>query len=125
MSIYSPPADWFKPPSGAERLWVGLALCWCLIMSLAMPYWHFYGKQNSTGESYKISVADYGTRVRQFVESLARENPGGRLVLVVHSGVIKALVPDANPANTDSLEVTLREIRVARPGVTPDADSIV
>ncbi len=69
MSIYSPPADWFKAPTGNERLWVGLALTWCIIMSLAMPYWHFYGKQNSSGESYKVSVADYGTRVRQFVES--------------------------------------------------------
>ncbi|MBW2230758.1 MAG: cytochrome C oxidase subunit II [Deltaproteobacteria bacterium] len=69
MSIYNPPAGWFKAPTGAERLWVGLALTWCIIMSLAMPYWHFYGKQNSTGESYRVSVADYGARVQQFVES--------------------------------------------------------
>jgi hypothetical protein len=43
MSIYSPPAGWFQAPKGAERLWVGLALIWCIIMSLAMPYWHFWG----------------------------------------------------------------------------------
>jgi cytochrome c oxidase subunit 2 len=69
MSIYNPPADWFKPPTGNERLWVGLALCWCIIMSMAMPYWHFYGKQNSTGESYKVSPVDFAERVAQFVES--------------------------------------------------------
>jgi cytochrome c oxidase subunit 2 len=69
MSIHNPPAGWLKPPDGAERLWVGLALSWCIIMSMAMPYWHFYGKQNSTGESYKVSIADYGARVGQFVES--------------------------------------------------------
>ncbi len=69
MSIYSPPAGWFKAPTGAERLWVGLALCWCIVMSLAMPFWHLYGKQNSTGESYKVTIADFSKRVDQFVES--------------------------------------------------------
>ncbi len=76
MSIYSPPAGWFKPPTGAERLWVGLALCWCIIMSLAMPFWHLYGKQNSTGESYRVTISDFGERVNQFVESnsVGKEN---------------------------------------------------
>ena len=69
MSIHNPPADWFKAPTGAERLWVGLALGWCIIMSLAMPYWHFYGKQNPTGEAYRVTAADFGTRVREFVEA--------------------------------------------------------
>ncbi|MBW2295568.1 MAG: cytochrome C oxidase subunit II [Deltaproteobacteria bacterium] len=69
MSIYNPPVGWFKAPEGGERLWVGLALTWCIIMSLAMPYWHFYGKQNSTGEAYRVSIADFRDRVDQFVQS--------------------------------------------------------
>ena len=69
MRIYNPPADWFKRPEGAERLWVGLALCWCIVMSLAMPYWHFYGKQNSTGESYKVEPRAFEARVQQFIEA--------------------------------------------------------
>ncbi len=69
MSIYNPPAGWFKAPVGAERLWVGLALTWCIIMSIAMPYWHLYGKQNSTGESYRISIQDYGRRVGEFIRA--------------------------------------------------------
>ena len=69
MSIHNPPAGWLKPPAGAERLWVGLALTWCIIMSLAMPYWHFYGKQNSTGESYKVTVPEFARRTEQFVQS--------------------------------------------------------
>ncbi|MBW1884350.1 MAG: cytochrome C oxidase subunit II [Deltaproteobacteria bacterium] len=69
MSIYNPPAGWFRAPEGDERLWVGLALTWCIIMSLAMPYWHFYGKQNSTGEAYRVSIADFRDRVDQFVQS--------------------------------------------------------
>jgi cytochrome c oxidase subunit 2 len=69
MSIYNPPAGWFKAPTGSERLWVGLALTWCIIMSIAMPYWHLYGKQNSTGESYRISIQDYGRRVGEFIRA--------------------------------------------------------
>ena len=69
MSISSPPADWFKAPSGNERLWIGLALTWCMIMSLMMPYWHFYGKQNATGEAYRVEPQAFQARVRQFVET--------------------------------------------------------
>ena len=39
MSIHTPAKDWFRAPSGSERLWVGLALSWCLVLSIAMPYW--------------------------------------------------------------------------------------
>ncbi len=67
MSIQSPPADWFRAPRGQERLWVGLAFTWCMVMTIAMPYWHFYGKQNSTGESYRVEPAAYMQRVGQFV----------------------------------------------------------
>ncbi len=69
MSIYTPSADWFKAPKGAERLWVGLALLWCVVMSLAMPYWHLYRKQNSTGEAYRVEPMQYAQRVQQFVQT--------------------------------------------------------
>lgn len=69
MSMQPPPPDWFKRPQGAERLWVGLALLWCMVMTAAMPYWHFYGKQNSTGESYRVTPQAYGDRVRSFIEA--------------------------------------------------------
>ncbi len=69
MSITPPERGWFKGPSGAERTWVGLALFWCLIMSLMMPYWHFKGKQNSTGESYDTTPEEFSARVDRFVET--------------------------------------------------------
>ena len=68
MSINVPERGWFKAPSGFERTWIGLALIWCLVMFLAMPYWHFNGKQNSTGEAYTVSGADFMARVERFVE---------------------------------------------------------
>ena len=67
MSISPPEPGWFKGPTGAERTWIGLAIVWCIILSLMMPYWHFQGKQNSTGESYRVEPADFVKRVDQFV----------------------------------------------------------
>ncbi len=67
MSITPPESGWFKGPGGAERTWLGLALFWCLIMSLMMPYWHFKGKQNSTGESYDVTPEAFSARVDRFV----------------------------------------------------------
>jgi cytochrome c oxidase subunit II len=69
MSMEIPAKDWFKPPTGFERVWIGLALIWCLVMFLAMPYWHFKGKQNSTGEAYTVAPADFMARVDRFVEA--------------------------------------------------------
>ncbi len=67
MSIHCPPADWFKAPSGAERAWIGIALIWCLVLFAMMPYWHFAGKQNSTGESYSVRPAQFEARVQKFI----------------------------------------------------------
>ena len=91
MSIHTPPADWFKAPHGAERVWVGIALVWCLIMFIAMPYWHFYGKQNNPGESYRIAPATHAQRVMKFVAAnsvgqlngipIVEATPGGEAYL--------------------------------------------
>lgn len=67
MSIFVPESGWFKAPSGGERTWLGLAIAWCLVMSVMMPYWHFKGKQNSTGESYTVTPADFIARTERFI----------------------------------------------------------
>jgi len=69
MSIHAPPADWFKAPHGEERIWVGLAVLWCIVMTIAMPYWYFFGKQNSAGEAYRVTPAAFRARVERFVET--------------------------------------------------------
>jgi cytochrome c oxidase subunit II len=66
-SIECPAPDWFQAPAGNERIWIGLALCWCMVMSLMMPYWHFKGKQNSSGESYSVKPADFTKRTEKFI----------------------------------------------------------
>jgi len=92
MSIQSPAAGWLKAPTGNERLWIGLALVWCLVMSAMMPYWHFRGKQNSTGESYSVRPADFLQRVERFVQTnkvgeekgvpIVEGTPGGDIYLL-------------------------------------------
>lgn len=77
MSLLAPPKDWYHPPVGAEKLWIGLALFWCFIMSLMMPYWHFRGKQNSTGEAYSVTPAAYFERVQKFVDANKVDEIGG------------------------------------------------
>lgn len=92
MSVQSPPADWFKAPVGHEKIWIGLALGWCLILSVMMPYWHFRGKQNSTGEAYAVTPDSFYERAEQFVaantvgemdgQPVVEPPPGGEAYLV-------------------------------------------
>ncbi|MFN7135393.1 MAG: hypothetical protein ACK4N5_25185 [Myxococcales bacterium] len=69
MSYQIPEESWFKAPTGGERVWIGLALAWCMVLSVAMPWWHFKGKQNSTGESYTVTPAAFLERTERFVQS--------------------------------------------------------
>jgi cytochrome c oxidase subunit 2 len=95
MSIAVPEKNWFQAPGGAEKLWIGVALVWCIIMFLAMPYWHFKGKQNSSGEAYSVTPQDFMARVTKFVETnkVGMENgvevveatPGGDAYLLAQS----------------------------------------
>ncbi len=67
MSIHQPEPGWFRAPSSGERTWIAVSLVWCLVMFAMMPYWHFRGKQNSTGESYTVEPARFHERVEAFV----------------------------------------------------------
>ncbi|MCP4695410.1 MAG: cytochrome c oxidase subunit II [Gammaproteobacteria bacterium] len=71
MSSILPPAQriWWKVPVGkSEIIWVVLALIWCLIMFVMMPYWHVYGKQNLSNEAYRIEPSDYAAKVQAMVD---------------------------------------------------------
>ncbi len=86
MSIFSPQGNWFRYPEGGERMWIGLALVWCIIMFIAMPFWHFFGKQNATGESYTVEARDFEERVDRFVEANQVDEIEGVPVVEVPSG---------------------------------------
>ncbi|MBI4817909.1 MAG: cytochrome C oxidase subunit II [Deltaproteobacteria bacterium] len=94
MSIQVPGPGWFKAPTGAERLWIGMAILWCLVLSAMMPYWHLRGKQNSSGESYRVAPADFMKRTQRFAETnkvgdlagipIAEGTPGGDVYMVAY-----------------------------------------
>jgi cytochrome c oxidase subunit II len=79
VSIHCPAPGWFKAPGGAERTWVGLALGWCVVLTIMMPFWHLRGKQNSSGEAYAVTPARFAERVTQFVETneVAKDEESG------------------------------------------------
>ena len=70
MSSFLPPSEkvWWSTPVGKQEvIWVGIALVWCLIMFLMMPYWHIYGKQNLSNEAYQTTPAKFQQRVDEMV----------------------------------------------------------
>jgi len=70
MTSFLPPAEriWWKVPVGRQELiWIGIALIWCLIMFLMMPYWHVYGKQNLSNEAYQTTAAKFGEKVQTMI----------------------------------------------------------
>jgi len=72
MSSFLPPSErnWWSTPIGRQEvLWIGIALVWCLIMFLMMPYWHIYGKQNLSNEAYQTNPARYQAKVDEMVST--------------------------------------------------------
>lgn len=69
MSIMPPSHRlwWKRPIHGVELTWVGIALVWCLILFLWMPYWHLYGKQNLSNEAYRTNPDKYLAKAQEMV----------------------------------------------------------
>jgi cytochrome c oxidase subunit II len=65
--LESPRGVWWKPVHGAEKLWVGIAFAWCLILFAMMPLWHLRGGQNPTGIRHKVDPAAFTARVDEFI----------------------------------------------------------
>lgn len=92
MSIYNPKGKWTRAPHGFERMWLGIALLWCLVLTIAMPYWHFKGQQTSAGEAYTVEPIEFEKRVNRFVETnkvgdrngipIVQATPGGDAYLL-------------------------------------------
>ena len=68
MSISTVKGVWWKPADREERIWISLAFVWCILITVAMPYWEVVGKQNPPSESYKISTEDFYQRTIDFIE---------------------------------------------------------
>lgn len=68
MSIMSPEKHWWKPADFQEKLWITMALLWCLVLTIMMPLMHIIGAQNPSFEPMKIRPADFRTVSDAFIE---------------------------------------------------------
>lgn len=68
MSISAPGRVWWGPVEREEKLWITVALIWCIILFLMMPYWHMKGKQNPSSETYRTTPAQFLAVANKFIE---------------------------------------------------------
>ena len=73
----SPPAIWWKPTHRTERLWVGIAFAWCMVLFAMMPLWHFKGGQNPSGIRRKVEPAAFYQRTQEFITQYKVGEDGG------------------------------------------------
>jgi len=66
--IESPQGVWWKPIHGAERIWVGIAFAWCMVLFAMMPLWHLRGGQNPSGIRHRVEADAYRARTAEFIE---------------------------------------------------------
>ena len=68
--MLAPEKNWWKPMGRMEKTWLTVALAWCIFLTVMMPLWYFYGKQNVPTETYRTTPTDYGDKVNAFVEHM-------------------------------------------------------
>ena len=68
MSIQTLQGVWWKRVDPSEKIWIGIALLWCLILFAMMPLWHLTGKQNPSFETYRTTAAQFQAKVDAYVE---------------------------------------------------------
>jgi cytochrome c oxidase subunit 2 len=64
----SPRGTWWKPAHKAEKLWVGIAFGWCMVLFAMMPLWHLKGGQNPSGIRRKTTPTAYYARTMEFIK---------------------------------------------------------
>lgn len=65
--IEPPTGVWWKPAHRAEKLWVGIAFGWCIVLFAMMPFWHLRGGQNPSGIRSKVEPSAFMARTREFI----------------------------------------------------------
>ena len=71
MSAIQPPAQriwWKQPLDKVELAWILIAFTWCLVMFFMMPYWHVFGKQNLSAETYRTTPDAFAKKAQEVVD---------------------------------------------------------
>ena len=88
MTAILPPSErlWWKHPlDRVEGTWIAIAFVWCMVMFFMMVYWHAYGKQNLSTETYKTTPDKFAAKAEAFRSGFEQirgelgEQRGGRV----------------------------------------------
>jgi cytochrome c oxidase subunit 2 len=89
MSINVPDKYWWDIPLDQdEKTWIKVAVVWCILLTIMMPWWHISGEQNPSSEFYRITTDNFDKLTDQFIEKYKVGEEEGIAVV-------------APPANTD------------------------
>lgn len=90
MSAILPPAQrvwWKQPVHGVELVWIVIAFVWCMVMFFMMPYWHLYGKQNLSSETYRVRPEQFSRAAQEMVDKYTVRTETDEKIPVVHPPV--------------------------------------
>lgn len=65
--LESPRGNWWKPAHRSEKVWVGIAFAWCMVLFAMMPLWHWKGGQNPSGIRRSVTPAAFMARTQEFI----------------------------------------------------------
>jgi cytochrome c oxidase subunit 2 len=65
--LESPKGVWWKPAHRTEKVWVGIAFAWCMVLFAMMPIMHVRGGQNVSGIRHTVEPAAFQNRVGEFI----------------------------------------------------------
>jgi len=66
--LESPRGNWWKPAHKAEKVWVGIAFGWCMVLFAMMPLWHWKGGQNPSGIRRRVEPTAFFARTEEFIK---------------------------------------------------------
>lgn len=65
--MLAPSRVWWKPLGRLEKSWMIAAFVWCIFMTIMMPLWFVYGRQNVPAETYRVTAEAFNQKVNDFV----------------------------------------------------------
>ena len=65
--LEAPPKLWWKPAHKSEKVWIGIAFAWCMVLFAMMPLWHWKGGQNPSGIRSRVTRDAFMNRVVEFI----------------------------------------------------------
>jgi cytochrome c oxidase subunit 2 len=71
MTAIQPPSQriwWKQPVDKVEIVWIAIAFVWCMVMFFMMPYWHVYGGQNLSPETYRVKPEMFSRATQEMVD---------------------------------------------------------